>query len=379
MLKTNELWIRRQHVRRPPPSAIIKAIAREGNIDADSRPRQVIDSRVEYTRDVYENRFVKIFTHEVELRLRHLLGSIERLGNMALFDEANGYLNALMLARRSASFLDEVEEPSDLAARPTMVFLRRPEYRAVFEGYLAFHRSVAVKLLDERLLAPLENLPSLYETWGTLQLLSALVNVAASLGYHVKSERLFSHKTGDLFLRLLPGGRVVLELTHPELGSVKFIPQRGYGATGELRSISFPQIPDVSIHIVRPGEKLRMVIFDPKYKLVSEATDNPTEDVERKQVSSDFSLDTGSPKGKPKKVDIDKMHAYRDSIRGGSDHHAVSYASILYPGPTVTYGPGLAAVSARPADTGFIESLEGILFARCHLRPTRRLRPDFEA
>lgn len=58
---------------------------------------------------------------------------------------------------------------------------------------------------------------------------------------------------------------------------------------------------------------------------------------------------------------IDKMHAYRDSIRSASDQRVVSYASILYPGPTVTYGPGLAAISARPSDVGFVIALEKIL------------------
>jgi hypothetical protein len=35
--------------------------------------------------------------------------------------------------------------------------------------------------------------------------------------------------------------------------------------------------------------------------------------------------------GKPKKVDIDKMHAYRDAIRDADDYRVVRFAGILYP------------------------------------------------
>jgi hypothetical protein len=51
--------------------------------------------------------------------------------------------------------------------------------------------------------------------------------------------------------------------------------------------------------------------------------------------------------GRPKKVDIDKMHAYRDPIRDPKDAHAVDFAAIIYPGRN---GTGLEAIALRPGE-----------------------------
>lgn len=69
----------------------------------------------------------------------------------------------------------------------------------------------------------------------------------------------------------------------------------------------------------------------------------------------------GEP-GQPKKVDIDKMHAYRDAIRDGGLRRVVSHAAILYPGATVQYDGGVAALSALPDDPKpLIDAVKDIL------------------
>lgn len=42
------------------------------------------------------------------------------------------------------------------------------------------------------------------------------------------------------------------------------------------------------------------------------------------------------------------MHAYRDAIRDNRLRPVVSHAAILYPGATVQYEGGVAALSALP-------------------------------
>ena len=75
------------------------------------------------------------------------------------------------------------------------------------------------------------------------------------------------------------------------------------------------------------------MVFDPKYKLDSEELEGEVTD------------------GRPKKIDIDKMHAYRDAIRDTGDQRAVTYAAILYPGTSSErFGPGLEAIAARPGE-----------------------------
>ncbi len=337
VLRTEELWVRAERARRPPPARLHQALARGHNLDADHRPTQVVDARVDPTTDVYENRLVLAFTYQVALRLRRLVQILEASPGGAL-DDARALLAMLRVARRRASFLDEVALPAFLPTRTTMVLLRRPPYRAALEGYLEFNRSVAVRLEAPGLEAPLENLPALYQTWGTLEVIAALLDVAVELGYRVISQRLTVRDAGRLYIRVLPDGVEAVVLAHPGSGTeVRLVPERSYRKTGVLRSISFEQRPDVAVEVRRPGSSPRLYLFDPKYKLDGEVLEGETGD------------------GRPKKVDVDKMHAYRDAIRDEALHRVVHYAAILYPGPEVRYADGIEALPARPGEAGPIE------------------------
>ena len=65
---------------------------------------------------------------------------------------------------------------------------------------------------------------------------------------------------------------------------------------------------------------------------------------------------------RPKKVDIDKMHAYRDAIRM-NDERVVTYAAILFPGPPAPpFGSGVEAISAVPGGAEPLDvTLGGVL------------------
>jgi hypothetical protein len=67
--------------------------------------------------------------------------------------------------------------PAALPAHVTQVLLKRPLYRAVLEGYVEFQRTAVVRLEEPLLAAPLENLPRLYQVWGTLEVLAVLLEV----------------------------------------------------------------------------------------------------------------------------------------------------------------------------------------------------------
>jgi predicted component of viral defense system (DUF524 family) len=225
-----------------------------------------------------------------------------------------------------------------------MVLLRRPAYRAAFEGMLEFRRTVSIRLEDPGFDAPLENLPSLYETWGTLQVIKAFSDVAGELGLEVE-ERLFRRDASGLFLHVLGGGRAAVIARDTVSGmSAKLIPQRAYRRSGKpRRSASYEQRPDIGIEIESTGVAPRVLIFDPKYKLDSEE------------------LETAITDGRPKKVDIDKMHAYRDAIRDQADERAVEFAAIIYPGAaTERFGPGLEPIAARPGQA-FEHDLRAVL------------------
>jgi predicted component of viral defense system (DUF524 family) len=233
-----------------------------------------------------------------------------------------------------------------------MVLLKRPPYRAALQGYLELHRSPFVSLDDPALATPLINLPSLYQTWGTLQLVDAVLGVAADLGYELISQTLVHRAPGELYVRLIPNGSPVLCLRQRETGTrVDIIPERTYGHTGSLRSLTYEQRPDIAIEIRAPERSPQVLVLDPKYKLDSEWE--------------------GEIRGgaRPVKTDLDKMHAYRDAIRDDSGRHVVRYAAILYPGDAVRYPPGedlpqVEALRAYPGDeTALRERLQTVLNA----------------
>jgi predicted component of viral defense system (DUF524 family) len=344
VLQSTEVWLPRERVRRVHPARLAQTFAIGHDLDETGMPRRLPEVRVEHTPDVYENRLVRAFHDQVAARARRLQARLARTGMQTLADELAELMRTLGAARRSAEFLDEVSPPRVFPTKLTMVLLRRPAYRAALEGLLEFRRTVSVRLEDPALDAPLENLPSLYETWGTLQVIKALSEVAAKLGWEVE-ERIFRRDSSGLYLHVLGSGRAALIARDRLSGTtVKLVPQRRYQRHGTpLRSVSYEQRPDIAIEIEHDRQPPRLLVFDPKYKLDSEELEGEITD------------------GRPKKVDIDKMQAYRDAIRDTANEHAVEFAAIIYPGAaTERFGVGLAARAARPGG-GFEEDLQAVL------------------
>jgi predicted component of viral defense system (DUF524 family) len=344
ILRSHAPWVALEQARRVHPTELIRAYVRGHNLDAAGRPLQVADSRVEHTVDVYENRLLRSFHDEVSRRLRRLQRRLETtMAASVATAETHRLQTDLRRGRLQASFLDEVGLPRELPTHLTMVLLRRPEYRAALEGFLEFRRATTVQLKEPALDAPLTDLPRLYETWGTMQIIHALLETGRECGYRLELERLIHRDPSGAFVQLLRDGRPAVVLHHDTLQrTVRLLPQRTYSrGHGRLHSASYEQRPDVSIEIEDGDGTVRILIFDPKYKLDSEQSDGAITDA------------------RPKKTDIDKMHAYRDAIRNQDDQPVVSYAAILYPGPTTPqFGSGVAALPAIP-DTA--NSLRGSL------------------
>jgi hypothetical protein len=330
VLRAVEQWTRAERARRPHPARLAQALAHGRNVDAAGGPIRVLDTRVEHTFDVYENRLLNTFVGLVRARLRRL-APVLRARHAALAAQAAELEQTLRAARHRASFLDEAGELSHTPDRLTMVLLKRDPYRAALEGLLELHRRVAVQLKNPGMEAPLENLPGLYQLWGTLQVADALLHVAAEHGWRVTGQHLVQRTRDGLFVQVLPDNQAALTLVRDDDGCLaRLIPERAYGRRGDLRSFTYRQIPDVAVELRSPGGVPRVWLFDPKYKLDGESL------VERE------------PSGKPKKVDIDKMHAYRDAIRTARGRRVVRRAAILYPGPPVRYAGGIEAISAVP-------------------------------
>jgi predicted component of viral defense system (DUF524 family) len=340
LVKT-EQWMKAERVRRLEPVGLVAALRRADNLDPETRlPLRVPDVRVEHSLDVYENRLVRMFHQQVDLRLRRLQALFIANQQLAGVAETEALIARLQTARQEAAFLDDVSLPSQPPTRLTMVLLQRAPYRAVLERYLEFRREAYVHLDEPGLDLPLENLPRLYELWGTLQVLDVVLAEARDRGYDHVEHRIARQIGQGVYVKVLADGRAAVTLRRSKDGrQVRVIPQRTFGRTGShLRSISFSQRPDVVVEVADPDQLPNLLVFDPKYKLRSE-----------EQTTVGESEEDRVPSGQPKKIDIDTMHAYRDAIRGGDADRIVSYAAILYPGAEVLYEGGIEALTADPA------------------------------
>ena len=321
-LVTTAHWVPRERARRVPVAGIARTLTRPGNLDREGLPERAIDERADHTFDVHENRLLKLFATELLARIRRLrlVAGPREVGEL-------GRLEAeLAAAVDRALFLREVELPTQRPNRQTMVLTREPRYRTMLDRYLEYHRSVWATVLDPALDTPLANVPFLYELWGTLLVVEAVVSEAIEAGYRVVHQRVARRVPGALFVEVAPDGRPLVELRDAATGDeIVVTPQRSFGTSGEYHSVSLTQRPDVTVE-VRRRVGSEFVLFDPKYKLIAD--------------------DEGS--GTPVKADVDKMHAYRDAIRGPDNANVVRFAATIYPGQSIWYGQDIAALGAQP-------------------------------
>ncbi|OPH56202.1 hypothetical protein BC351_28965 [Paenibacillus ferrarius] len=346
-----------ERVRQPRPTVLLRAIASYSEMLSEITPIRIMDRVAEHSADTQENRLVYLYCHQVKLRLIRFLRTAQSIENFLIYEEGSALLIKLKRALHKATFMEQVRLPVTMNVQQSMIFLKNPFYRAALEGYLEFQRSPVIFMEDSRLSAPLENLPSLYQSWCAFQVYTALLNSGLEHGYSIKKQVLVSKRFGELVVKCWPDNEPTLEMFH--LGSkttIRFITEREYGTNQQgLFSISFMQRPDIAIEITRDG-KTDIILFDPKYKLDSESIIN---------VVNFINEETMIPQGKPKKVDIDKMHAYRDAIRNESGKIVVSFAAILYPGATVHYNAGLSAIQAYPGlSLTLMQTLRGIIDPR---------------
>ncbi|MBI5513711.1 MAG: DUF2357 domain-containing protein [Deltaproteobacteria bacterium] len=324
-------WRPSERVRRPPPSRLSEAWRRPGNLDAQGLPRQLVDTRPCAEVDVYENRVLRLFADRVAALLRRLRCLAARRSDLAASVEALD--SELREARRAARFLDEVAVLAVPPARVTMVLARRRDYRAAYDGLLELRRSAVVELRAADLESPIDNLPGLFQTWGTLRVIAVALKLAAVHKWVVTRQRLALSLAGGAVVELLPDGEPVL--TFARDGTVlQFIPERTYSHGGPLRAITYEQRPDIAVERYESDGSVAVWILDPKYKLIG---------------------DESSGAGRPVKADIDKMHAYRDAIRDAHDTRVVCFAGVLYPGDTEQWGKGIAALRTHPEDIPALE------------------------
>jgi len=360
------LWTRAESARAPVAHRLALAYAAPVNAGVGGeggarRPERVWDGRVRHTVDIYENRLIKAFGCEIDRRLRRI-----RNRRGALGERLQAIEEAFRPAWRAATFLEEAGPLRGAPRAASMVLRNRPDYRLAYRRWIEYRRQATLSIdLSERE-APIENTPYLYEVWATLLALDALLAEGAAQGWQVERQSLFRHRAG-WYADLEWDGRVLVSLGRGEAEQVRARAQPSFSPGGRpLRSISKTQRPDLVIEIDRPDGPPRLLVIDPKYKLIADLARQANVELDTEAGAPNEDADSGDlAAGRPVKADIDKMHAYRDAIRTIEGAPVVEWAAILYPGSGIeNYDDQVAALGARPGHTSTAKAHLREVFAR---------------
>lgn len=326
-LSSEEIWVSSERVKRPQGRKLAKAYYRVGNIKDDGIPLKIIDSRSVNNYNIYENQLLKLFLEQLMYRVRRI-SFCKWLNNRPLLCKEINSLkkayNQIELVIKEFDFLGQIDFPTQLSFNINMVLLKNMYYKEIFKSYIELQKNIIIKFEENEMLAQLNDIPYIYQMWATLKVLNSLISFANNNNYIIIRENILTKMNGLPIMNFKKNGKICLELDKVENNiKIKVELEKIYNSEGIIQSISFNQKPDIAIEIYKYDEPIGVIIFDPKYKLDSENLTDKDSDTEGNQ--------------KPKKEDIDKMHAYRDSIRIKQGNNIVKYAIILYPGNTQIY------------------------------------------
>lgn len=195
------------------------------------------------------------------------------------------------------SFLEGVSETDNIAYH-TPVLQREANYMRFHEIFKEFTK---MPFFDssEHLTVPILDMPVLYEYWSVLQIIDILCNMD-----DWKKDQHFIEKNefGYLF-RLREGENSLFELSNNEKHVFLFY-QKWY-KTYAGRGVK----PDITLEMHINGKLSKILVLDPKYR---------------------SNLDADDPNN-PESA-INKMHVYKEAIRGNGGEHIVEAAYAIYLG-----------------------------------------------
>jgi hypothetical protein len=121
-IRRDERWSKQELVRHPEPRQLIRAMRKQGNLDAQGRPVYTLDEHRVVTPDILENQLVRGVVDRVRQRLIELAPDEP---------EASALLAQLDRVRWQARFLLDVSPPGRRKSDPTTTLMQDPLYRAV--------------------------------------------------------------------------------------------------------------------------------------------------------------------------------------------------------------------------------------------------------
>lgn len=343
-------------LRRPDVSKLPGVMAMPGNVLSPDLVFRMYDMTVDRSFDTYENRLVKAYVQALRGRLSRLQSKMEK-AQSALLNDIEALINEFNLACARATFLREVKLPTVFAGRVTMVLLKNPAYRIVFEDYLALKQQSSITLEETALSEPLKHFPFLYELWANLRVMNAMLQVCSELGFRCVSHNWIKRYNKGIFIQLANDEKPGIELVCPTTGrQVSLVSWRPDGGNEILSDTpDRERLFALAIVIYTPEKKSELLVFDPEYRVGERAAGN---------VAGQEGISEDRARVEPMKEDVADLIRWVEVSKAPDSGRALPYAAILYPGPRMQLASEVEALTAIPSDG------DGLQNAVCNvLRP----------
>lgn len=353
-------------VRRPDISKLPGVMSMPGNVLSPDFVLQMFDMTVERSFDTYENQLVKAYVQALRGRLSRLEDKMNQ-APPAMVSDLESLINEFNLACARATFLREVKLPTVFAGRVTMVLLKSPAYRLVFEDYLALNQQSSVTLEDAALNDPLSQFPFLYELWANLRVLSAMLQVCVESGFRCVSHNWIKRYNKGISIQVTSERKAAVVLKCPATGrQATLVSWKPHGGSEVLVDTpNHQRLIALAIVIDTPGKQSEILVFDPDYRVAPRNADTTLAQEGRVKETRAKTTRKDSAAAKieaarqiaetrstiePMKVDIDDLFRWLDLAKAPDGARTVQYAAILYPGPRIQFSSDAEALTALPSD-----------------------------
>lgn len=314
-------------------------------------PDSIIVYRTAPTFNVYENQLLKRFLTLITICAKLVETELEQEKSNNLeqnqFEELDKRIQKCKDFRRKAyymtrySFLDEVQETDNIAYH-TPVLQREVNYMRFHEIFKEFIKGPLFDF-SEVFNLPILDIPTLYEYWAVIEIVDILCDMKDT--WNVNPPHIIEKNWLVPLFKLRSGNNSIIELSNNKR-QVSLFYQKEYSTyTKECQTCEKRKVkPDITLEM-RVNGALKILILDPKYR------------------SSIDAGDINDPESA-----INKMHVYKDAIRGEDGAHIVEAAYVIFLGDTQINYPfqdnkdGIGGIRLFPKEneTG-IEVLKNII------------------
>jgi len=303
-------------------------------------PDNVLVYRTTPTYNVFENQLLKRFLTLITLCTKQIESGLaaEKCGKLEKkeLEELDNFIQKCREIHKKAqymkkySFFDEVQETDNIAYH-TPVLQREFNYMRFYDIFKDFIKMSPFDFSDNLNLR-IVDMPTLYEYWVVIQIVDILSNLQ---GWEKELHFIQENELGFLF-RLKSGNNSLIDLSNCEK-QVSLFYQKEYSTYAERRLR-----PDITLEMQING-KIKILVLDPKYR------------------SNLGAKDSNDPESA-----INKMHVYKDAIRGKNRSHIIKAAYAIFLGkdePQNYKEIGIGGIRLFPNEneTAGIENLKDIV------------------